>query len=113
MKFNYIRSPKLLKACRSVACQHCGRDDGTVCAAHSNQARHGKGRGLKASDIYVASLCFACHYGLDQGAKMTREEREKMWADAHLLTVKTLVRLGKWPAGVPFPDCLELIGQTA
>ena len=38
----YVRSKALLEACREIPCQHCHRDDGTVVAAHSNQARHGK-----------------------------------------------------------------------
>ena len=59
-KFKYIRSPALLKACREIPCQHCGIEDGTVVAAHSNESRHGKGRGIKASDIYIAALCAKC-----------------------------------------------------
>lgn len=64
-KFDYVRSPALLKACRELACQHCGKEDGTVVAAHSNQGKHGKGRSVKASDVYVAALCFNCHTVLD------------------------------------------------
>lgn len=103
-KFDYIRSPALLKACRGIACTNCGRDDGTVCAAHSNQAKHGKGRSIKASDIYVASLCNVCHMALDQGSRMSREDRERMWDACHAQTVKELVRGGLWPANVPVPE---------
>jgi len=102
-KFNYIRSPALLKACRQIACTHCGRDDGTVCAAHSNQSKHGKGRSIKASDVFVASLCRACHSELDQGSLMSRHGRERMWNACHVRTVRELVRGGLWPAGVPVP----------
>jgi hypothetical protein len=49
LKFVYVRSPALMKAYRLICCQHCGRDDGTVCGAHSNWAVHGKGRSIKAS----------------------------------------------------------------
>ncbi|MBI2725411.1 MAG: hypothetical protein HYX42_04090 [Polaromonas sp.] len=100
-KFPYIRSPALLKACRAIACTNCGRDDGTVCAAHSNQAKHGKGRSIKASDVFVASLCHLCHYELDQGAWMSRNEREQMWDACHAKTVHELVSRGLWPATVP------------
>lgn len=103
-KFPYIRSPALLKACRAIACTNCGRDDGTVCAAHSNQAKHGKGRSIKASDIYVASLCSVCHSALDQGSRMSRADRECMWDACHAQTVKELVRGGMWPANVPIPE---------
>lgn len=104
MKFTYIRSPALMKAARTIACTNCGRDDGTVCGAHSNMAKHGKGRSIKASDIYIASLCFTCHSELDQGARLSRDEREALWEAAHVKTVQLLVRLGAWPAGVPIPE---------
>lgn len=103
-KFPYIRSPALLKACRGIACTNCGRDDGTVCAAHSNQAKHGKGRSIKASDIYVASLCFICHSALDQGSRLSREEREALWDACHAKTVHELVRLRAWPANTPIAE---------
>lgn len=102
-KFQYIRSPALLKACRAIACTHCGRDDGTVVAAHSNQAKHGKGRSIKSSDVYVASLCHACHMDLDQGSKMSREERESTWEACHQRTVLELVSEGLWPANIDIP----------
>jgi hypothetical protein len=103
-KFTYIRSKPLLKACRSLACQHCGADDGTVCAAHSNQAQHGKGKSIKASDIFVASLCHRCHTALDQGSHLSRDERVAMWTAAHRKTVRELLRRGMWPMAVPVPD---------
>ena len=102
-KFQYIRSPALLKACREIACTNCGRQDGTVCAAHSNQAVHGKGRSIKASDVFVASLCHACHSALDQGAAMNRAQREKLWDACHRQTVHELVRLDLWPVKVMVP----------
>ena len=102
-KYPYIRSPALLKACRAIPCTNCGRADGTVCAAHSNQAKHGKGRSIKASDVFVASLCHTCHSELDQGSRMNRAERERMWNACHIQTLKELVRAGLWPAGIPVP----------
>lgn len=103
-KFHYVRSEKLLVACRALACQHCGQDDGTVVAAHSNEAAHGKGRSIKASDIYVASLCYRCHMALDQGSRMTKEERQTVWLKAHLKTVAQLIKRGLWPPNIPQPD---------
>lgn len=120
-KFTYIRSPALLKACRAIPCTNCGRDDGTVCAAHSNQAKHGKGRSIKASDVFVAALCHACHAALDQGSQMSRADRERMWNACHIQTLRELVRGGLWPAGIPVPiytasnqkQCLQLAGLVA
>ena len=66
---------------------HCGIQDGTVVAAHSNQLRDGKGRGIKAHDFRIAALCYRCHAELDQGSKMSKQERLKMWEDAHRATV--------------------------
>lgn len=99
MKFpkqTYVRSPALLKACRELHCMHCGTSDQTVCAAHSNQARHGKGRSIKASDEYVAALCFACHSELDQGAFLSQAGRVAMWDAAHFKTVQALKQRGQW-----------------
>lgn len=102
-KFSYVRSQALLEACRAIPCQHCGREDGTVCAAHSNQGEHGKGKSVKASDVFVASLCFACHGQLDQGREWSQAERVAIWAAAHRRTVALLVQLGLWPAGIEAP----------
>lgn len=81
------RDKNLLEAVRQSPCQHCGIQDGTVVAAHSNQLRDGKGRGIKAHDFRIAALCFKCHYELDQGSKLTKQERLNMWEDAHRATV--------------------------
>ena len=84
------RNRKLLDAARELPCQHCGVSDGTVVAAHSNQLRDGKGRGLKAHDYRIASLCFTCHAELDQGSKMSKQERVEMWEEAHRKTIGLL-----------------------
>lgn len=74
-----------MKMYRAIPCQYCRIIDGTVCGAHSNQSKHGKGRGIKASDIYCASLCYKCHAMLDSGDK-SKEDKINMWDDAHLMT---------------------------
>lgn len=56
-------------------------------AAHSNQMRDGKGRGLKAHDYRIAALCFKCHYEIDQGKNLSRAERLNLWEDAHRATI--------------------------
>lgn len=47
--------------------------------AHSNQQRHGKGKGLKAEDCFYAAACHACHVELDQGHALSREEKARYW----------------------------------
>ena len=83
---NY-RSTKLISAVRESPCQHCGSQDGTVVAAHSNQLRDGKGRGLKAHDYRIAALCFNCHFEIDQGSKLSKQERIELWENAHRKTI--------------------------
>lgn len=89
-KFQYVRSKKLMEAYRTIPCQNCGRDDGTVCGAHSNWAEHGKGRSIKASDDKCASLCSRCHSALDSGYNMNAQEKREMWTKAHLKTFEEL-----------------------
>lgn len=81
------RNKKLLEVVRQSPCQHCGVENGTVVAAHSNQLRDGKGRGLRAHDYRIAALCFKCHSDLDQGSSMTKDERREMWEQAHRKTI--------------------------
>ncbi len=95
-KFKYFRSKKHLKNVASLACQHCGLE-GSTQAAHSNQLKHGKGRSLRASDEYTAALCIRCHFILDQGSKLTKEERVDMWEKAHRKTIERLIELDLWP----------------
>ena len=73
-----------------------------VQAAHSNWGG-GKGRGIKADDNLVAALCLKCHFEIDQGKDLTKDERQQMWLAAHLATVKKLYIQGLWPVDVPIP----------
>jgi len=84
-----------------LACQNCGIDN-RVQAAHTNWGG-GKGRGIKADDNLVAALCQKCHYEIDQGAHLTKDERQEMWAKAHQRTVDELVNNNQWPKDVPIP----------
>lgn len=104
-KRDYVRSPALREIMRGIPCQHCGADDGTVCAAHSNWAIHGKGKSIKADDNYAASLCAKCHTLLDQGL-LFDHERKRMWWTAFDKTVDLLVALNRWPAKVPMPSLI-------
>jgi hypothetical protein len=84
------RNQRLLEIVRNSPCQNCGTQNGTICAAHSNQLRDGKGRSLKAHDFRVAALCFRCHSNLDQGYQMSKEERTEFWEEAHRKTIAWL-----------------------
>ena len=93
-----------MEAYRKIPCQACGIDDGSVCGAHSNSGAMGKGKGIKASDEFAASLCYGCHYSVDQGRNMSRSERVELWTNAHISTVRELVRRGLWPVGIAVPE---------
>ncbi len=89
------RNKTLLEIVRDIPCQHCEMADGTVVAAHSNQLRDGKGRGIKSHDYRIAALCYACHMELDQGKNLSKQERVEMWEEAHRKTIGLLFDNGK------------------
>ena len=89
------RNKTLLEIVRDMPCQHCEIADGTVVAAHSNQLRDGKGRGIKSHDYRIAALCYACHMELDQGKNLSKQERVEMWEEAHRKTIGLLFDNGK------------------
>lgn len=57
----------------------------TVVPCHSNQSKHGKGLGRKADDLFTVPGCFACHYEIDQGKTMSKEEKFSAWDAAYAL----------------------------
>jgi hypothetical protein len=90
-KYKYFRSKAHLKNVASLPCQNC-YIEGETQAAHSNWSEWGnKGRGIKASDEFVAALCQKCHYEVDQGKTLSKDEKSQMWHNAF---VKTKVLLG-------------------
>ena len=90
---NY-RNKKLLELCREIPCQSCGAMDGTVCAAHSNQLRDGKGTGIKASDAMIGAMCARCHFELDNGMALNKQERKEMWEHNHRMTIQYFIEHG-------------------
>lgn len=88
------RNKKLLELVRLLPCAHCGAEDGTIVGAHSNQLQDGKGRGLKAHDYRIASLCYCCHIELDQGKNLDKFDRVLMWENAHRATIGMLFERG-------------------
>lgn len=77
-----FRSKKLLDLARGQACVMCGCDDGTIVSAHSNLLEHGKGKSIKAHDGMIAWLCMRCHTELDQGIRLTKDERRLFTLEA-------------------------------
>ena len=88
-KFNYLRSEKLRKKVASLDCQLCGASGPSQCS-HSNQAIHGKGRSIKASDEFTAALCSRCHEMVDSSYSLSGEAREALWNEAYRNTQQTL-----------------------
>lgn len=76
------------KLCRGQCCYLaipgcCRGDIASVVPCHSNQIRHGKGKGIKALDLYTVPGCRACHAELDQGKRFTKEEKFSIWDAAY------------------------------
>jgi hypothetical protein len=72
-----MRDAKRLAAIRKLPCVRCGNSNSQ--AAHSNSAKHGKGRGIKASDAFVIPLCAICHAAFDRFELGNRAESEAMF----------------------------------
>ena len=82
------RSEKYRRLVASLPCANCGAV-GKSQAAHSNLLRHGKGKGIKATDAATFPLCHdKCHPWFDQGRELTKQERQSLtmdWiADTHI-----------------------------
>ncbi len=72
-----MRNPKRLAEIRKLPCVRCGNPNSQ--AAHSNSAKHGKGRGIKADDSFTVPLCHVCHSDFDQYKLGNRAESEAMF----------------------------------
>lgn len=94
-----FRNNDLLAVVRRLNCVQCGIA-GRTQAAHSNQLRFGKGRGIKGSDAAIMALCApdfgkpGCHAELDQGAHMTKQERYAFEYEHIALTLIALIEEG-------------------
>jgi len=90
------RNKKLLELANEIEyCTGCGNPkNDTIVAAHSNQLRDGKGKGIRASDYRIAYLCAQCHYDIDQGNKLSKDDRRSAWEEAHRKTISWLFESG-------------------
>lgn len=84
------RNPKRLAAIRKLPCIRCGNPHSQ--AAHSNSAKHGKGRSIKSSDQFTVSLCFKCHAAFDRFELGNRAESEAMF-DQWLVRVERMLSM--------------------
>lgn len=55
-------------------------------ACHANWSEFGKGERLKAHDHFHAAGCAACHYELDQGKRLKKQERKDFWTMGYIRT---------------------------
>ena len=83
-----MRDSKRLAEIRKLPCIRC--DNPNSQAAHSNSAKHGKGRGIKSSDLFVIPLCFKCHAAFDRFELGNRAESEAMF-DQWLVRVNRML----------------------
>jgi hypothetical protein len=89
---NRIKKPtvaegsKYLAACRGEPCylrmRGCLGGGETVVPCHSNQAKHGKGMGIKARHEFTVPGCSNCHSLIDQGPGL-REHKFAAWDVAY------------------------------
>lgn len=85
-----MRDAKRLEAIRKLPCIRCGNPNSQ--AAHSNSAKHGKGRGIKASDLFTIPLCAICHAAFDRFELGNRAESEAMF-DQWLVRVNRMLAM--------------------
>lgn len=72
-----MRDSRRLAAIRKLPCVRCGYPYSQ--AAHSNSGKHGKGKGIKASDAFTVALCHKCHHLFDTYQLGTRQESEALF----------------------------------
>lgn len=86
-----MRDNKRLATIRKFPCVRCGGRPSQ--AAHSNSSKHGKGRGVKASDEFTIPLCATCHAAFDRFELGNRAESEAMF-EKWLVKTELMMRKG-------------------
>ncbi len=72
-----MRDAKRLAEIRKLPCVRCGNPNSQ--AAHSNSAKHSKGRSIKSFDQFTIPLCHSCHFQFDTFQLGNRAESEAMF----------------------------------
>ena len=105
-KHKPYRNRRLLDLCHEI--QECQVGIPGVCigtSAHGCEPAHGPkslldgGGAMKSSDL-PAAACHPCHVELDQGKRLSREERHVYWLIAQARTMLEFLRRG-WIKVVP------------
>jgi hypothetical protein len=106
-KFAYLRSESYRRFVASFECFSC-RIENYSQAAHSNQAKHGHGRGIKSSDEFIWPLCcerpghMGCHKMHDLCIDMTKDERDER-EEAYILEMQSRASALGWINGARAP----------
>ena len=104
------RNRALLDLAEGKPCMNCGREDGTVVAAHSNRSEHGRGKDHKSHDCFSAWLCWRCHSWYDHGGigkdptgiyQAARGDKDEMFSRAMERTWRSM-----WERGL-----ISLVGK--
>lgn len=87
LKTNHYRDKNLLAMAEKKQCLFrvpgvCFGNPETTVAAHSNEGRHGKGKGIKAQDHYSAWACVNCHSWYDTSGA-SYEDKHEAFETAH------------------------------
>lgn len=95
-KYGNVDNKRLTDLARGQACTFnfphvCNYDKDTTVSVHADELDKGKGKGLKASDEWIAWGCSACHAWLPT---MPRDEREKAWFAAFKRTYHEMWKQG-------------------
>lgn len=111
LKTEYVRSEAYRRYVASRACFACGIE-GWSQAAHPNQAKYGKGRGIKSGDQHCFPLC-APHFGLigchamhDLCVGIDRHERDAK-EDEYVERMKRLAARDGWIDGQRNPGATK------
>jgi hypothetical protein len=96
-----IRSNKIRKSAEGEDCDiqspFCKGDNSTVVWCHSPFQEHGKGVGLKATDVEGCYGCHPCHLWLDVESKrlgVPHDERLMAYYRAHSRSLRKLIDKG-------------------
>ncbi len=86
------RNHRILASANGQSCSVRGpecKNDNTVVWAHSNYLEDGKGKGIKAHDIFGCYACASCHRWLDQSG----DHKSVKYTAFHRAMKRSLLRL--------------------
>lgn len=88
------RNKKILQSAKGETCTirsvWCNGNTNTTVAAHSDYQEHGKGKGLKSHDCFVAYSCSRCHDWISQSAASRADKYDAFCRGMHRTWLKLL-----------------------